>query len=367
MSHRIAVLVSTLLLTTVVPATSQAAGRPPATPVLLGEATLPSGIQFEGTTVGGLSGTAYDAEKGVYYALSDDRSQFAPARFYTLRIDLADGDLQQGGVTVIEVTTLLDDDGQPFPAFSLDPEGLALTKARRLVIVSEGDAVRRIAPFVREFALDGRQLREFEVPDYYAPTATTGIRNNLAFESAGLTPSGKDLFTATENALLQDGPAAATTTGSPSRILRLDVRTGALEAEYVYPVEPVRDAPVPVGNFSTNGLVELLPLGPTRLIALERGFSVGVGNTLQLYVINTAGATDVSGTSPLPADAEPLRKELLLDLSTLGLTLDDLEALALGPVLPDGRQSLLITSDDNFSATQVTQVLAFALPRPGRG
>ena len=367
MSRRIAVLVTTLLLTAAVPASSQAAGRPPATPVLLGEATLPSGLQFDGTTVGGLSGTAYDAENGLYYALSDDRSQFAPARFYTLRIDLADGDLQQDDVTVVDVTTLLGVDGLPFPAFSLDPEGLALTDDRRLVVVSEGDAVRGIAPFVREFALDGRQLRAFEVPGYYAPTATTGIRNNLAFESAGLTPSGKDVFTATENALRQDGPAATTTTGSPSRILRLDVRTGRLEAEYVYRVEPVRDAPVPAGSFSTNGLVELLPLGPTRLLALERGFSVGVGNTVQLYVIDTAGATDVSGNSPLPAGAKPVRKELLLDLSTLGLTLDNLEALVLGPVLPDGRQSLLITSDDNFSATQVTQVLAFALPRPGRG
>ena len=150
----------------------------------------------------------------------------------------------RGDVTVVDVTTLLGVDGLPFPAFSLDPEGLALTDDRRLVVVSEGDAVRGIAPFVREFALDGRQLRAFEVPGYYAPTATTGIRNNLAFESAGLTPSGKDVFTATENALRQDGPAATTTTGSPSRILRLDVRTGRLEAEYVYRVEPVRDAPV---------------------------------------------------------------------------------------------------------------------------
>ena len=57
----------------------------------LGEVILPTDLTFEGTQVGGLSGLTYDAEAGVYYALSDDRSQLSPARFYTLGIDLSDG------------------------------------------------------------------------------------------------------------------------------------------------------------------------------------------------------------------------------------------------------------------------------------
>ncbi len=48
-------------------------------------------------------------------------------------------------------------------------------------------------------------------------------------------------------------------------------------------------------------------------------------------------------------------------LDALGLTLDNLEGLTLGPVLPDGRQTLLIVSDNNFSPTQVTQFLAFTV------
>lgn len=331
----------------------------------LGESTLPTDLSFEGTRVGGLSGTAYDAQLGVYYALSDDRSQFAPARFYTLSIDLSDGALDPGDVKVLAVTTLTGPDAEPFPALSVDPEGIALTRDRRLLIVSEGDASRQIPPFVREFDLDGQQVGTFDVPDYYSPAAdgASGIRNNLAFESAGLTPQGQFLFTATENALAQDGPAASLTTGSASRILRYNARTGRLDKEFVYPVEPVQDAPVPSGAFSTNGLVELLPLSPTRLLALERGFSVGVGNTVKLYLVDVAGATDVSGLSQLPADNSAVRtvsKTLLLDLGTLGVTLDNLEALAFGPTLPDGRRSLVITSDNNFSKSQITQFLAFA-------
>jgi hypothetical protein len=54
-------------------------------------------------------------------------------------------------------------------------------------------------------------------------------------------------------------------------------------------------------------------------------------------------------------------KTLVLDLATLGITLDNVEGLAFGPVLPDGRQSLVLISDDNFSDSQKTQVLLFAL------
>jgi hypothetical protein len=34
---------------------------------------------------------------------------------------------------------------------------------------------------------------------------------------------------------------------------------------------------------------------------------------------------------------------------------------SLGPTLPDGRPSVVLVSDDNFSPTQITQFLAFAM------
>ena len=58
-----------------------------------------------------------------------------------------------------------------------------------------------------------------------------------------------------------------------------------------------------------------------------------------------------------------MTKTLLADLSaTPGLApLDNIEGITLGPELPDGRQSVVMVSDDNFSPTQITQFLAFAM------
>jgi hypothetical protein len=40
---------------------------------------------------------------------------------------------------------------------------------------------------------------------------------------------------------------------------------------------------------------------------------------------------------------------------------DNIEGITLGPKLPDGRQSVVLVSDNNFSPSQVTQFLLFAM------
>lgn len=347
-------------------------GRPgPHHPELVfrGESALPAGATFAGTVVGGLSSMAYDARRDVYYALSDDQGAgftptSTPARFYTLEVDISDGTLDAGDVTVLAVTTLRGPDGQPFPALSLDPEGLTLTRDDRLIITSEGIATQGIAPFVREFDLSGRQIAEVPVPDYYDPSGgTRGVRQNLGFEAAAVAPQGHALFVGAENALAQDGPAATTATGSNARLLRyhLGKRTHhGPQREWVYPTEPVV-APSPV--FTVNGLVELLPLGNEHLLAMERSFSVGAGNTIRIFQVDVHGATDVAGIDDLDKvkKLRTVRKTLLLDLDVLGLTLDNIEGMTLGPRLPDGRRSLVLVSDNNFTPGQVSQFLLFAL------
>jgi hypothetical protein len=63
-----------------------------------------------------------------------------------------------------------------------------------------------------------------------------------------------------------------------------------------------------------------------------------------------------------------VQKKLLLDLkktpglsSELAPSLDNFEGLAWGPRLADGRQTLILVSDDNFSVRQRTWFLAFAI------
>jgi hypothetical protein len=331
----------------------------------IGSVELPHGLAVDGEPVGGLSSLAWDPATGELLALSDDRSELAPARIFLLRVDLADGRLDAGDVSVVGRLRLARPDGSPFPRRSLDPEGLVLD-GDRMFVSSEGEAKTGQAPWVAEFDRSGRELAELPLPARFVPDGHEryGVRDNLAFESLALSPDRKFLFTGTETALVQDGPS--TDTGSPSlaRLLRwrLD-RPDEPPAEFAYRVEAVSVRPPTPDAFRINGLVELLALSPTHLLALERQFVSGVGVEVKLYRIELDEATDVADRDDLAApDVRLPRKELLIDFADLGVPLDNFEGLALGPRLPDGRQALFVVSDDNFdAAAQKTLLFAFAV------
>jgi hypothetical protein len=348
MRRKLAAITGTLAAVAVLAAPAGAKG-PKSGLEFLGQTIVPSGTTFAGARVGGLSSITYDKRLGVYYAVSDDP---ADVRYYTLRLDPAGP-----SVTFDAVTRLLAPGGAPpYAASNVDPEGLALTKDRELIFTSEGIANSGVAPFVRRYALDGTYVADLPVPVDFAPNAarTRGVRQNLGFESAGVAPNGRFLYTATENALVQDGPAATTTTGSPARILRYQLKSGRLDRQWVYLTDPVAEPPSPPTAFSVNGVVELLPLNNRFLLAMERSFSVGApdtGNTIRIYRVS------------LPGRGGTASKELVLDLDDLGIPLDNVEGMTFGPRLPDGRRSVVLVSDDNFAASQFTQFLVFAIPK----
>jgi hypothetical protein len=112
------------------------------------------------------------------------------------------------------------------------------------------------------------------------------------------------------------------------------------------------------------------------MLALERGYveeksRPGRGlNQIRIYRVTLTGATDVSALDSIKGHSEivPLAKTLILDLGQVqGLSpelareLDNFEGMAFGPRLPDGRATLLLVSDDNFSAAQRTWFLLFAI------
>jgi hypothetical protein len=337
---------------------------------LIGTISIPTGTEFEGTEIGGLSSITYDPKRDVYYAISDDQGTIDPVRYYTLAIDVSDGQLDPGDITFLEVTTILDASGAPYAPGSLDPEGLVLTHEGQLYFTSEGFATRTppVDPFINRMNLNGRQTRSLDVPTQFLPNAagTQGVRNNLGFESLNVTPDQKTLVTASEGALVQDGPAANVGQESFARILEYRLSSGRPGSEYVYVVNPIAENPVPPDAFRVNGLVELLPLDNLgTMLALERSFSVGaegLGNTIWLYEIQTQGATDVSGYELLPADFEPVTKRLILDVEAdLGIEPDNIEGMAFGPALPDGRLPLILVSDNNFAASQATQFIVLAV------
>jgi hypothetical protein len=181
---------------------------------LIGTTSIPTGTQFEDTEIGGLSSITYDRNRGVYYASSDDQGTIDPVRYYTLSIDVSDGQLDPGDITFLDVTTMLDASGMPYAPTSLDPEGLVLTHEGSLYYTSEGFAARipPVNPFIDRMNLNGHHTRSLTVPDKFLPDednpGTRGVRANLGFESLNITPDQRYLITASEGALVQDGPAA---------------------------------------------------------------------------------------------------------------------------------------------------------------
>ncbi|MEE6176856.1 esterase-like activity of phytase family protein [Mycobacterium sp. 050134] len=371
MSHLVAVGCSVLAATACTPT-----GHPPAQPPLLaylGQSQVPFDATFENTVIGGLSAISYDAGRQLYYVISDDRSQRSPARFYTVQLSLSPKGIDKA--TFTGTRPLLDQSGQPFrplqlnatpPVVPPDPEGIAFDPGRqRLYWSSEGE---RIAagpvledPWVRIAGLDGTYLGQFTLPPDLAMSAQqTGPRRNLALEGLTLTPDGRWVFAAMEDPGYNDGPASDDGHQVLTRVTKFEAATGTPIAQYAYPM----DAPPPPADL--NGVSDLVALSDTTFLVLERSDSVPP--RVRIYRADVDAATDVSAVPSLQhAALTPMTKSLAADLgSTPGLgtpdnPTDNVEGITLGPKLPDGRQSVVLVTDNNFSPTQITQFLLFTM------
>jgi len=342
----------------------------------LGEVVIPTGTMFGGTEIGGLSSITYDPGRGVYYALSDDqgnRPTGDPVRYYTMAVDLSDGTLDDGDVTFVDVTQMYEVRKTPFAPGGLDPEGFVLGREGYFFMSSEGNifADPIIDPFIRRYNRNGRMTASLPIPDKYIPNGVDkGVRFNLSFESLNLTPDGRDLVTAGEGALFQDGPASSFTNGSLARILVYDLSHREPIAEYVYEVGPWAE---PSAIFGVNGIVEVLPIDNSgTMLVMERSFSVGgvlgggTGNVVVIKEVSTADATDVLNVDALyeggsPISFTPVSQRQIFAFDDLGIPIDNIEGMTFGPTLPDGRQTLVIVSDNNFAASQFTQFIVLAV------
>ncbi len=333
---------------------------------LMRQAMLPTGLLYNNTEVGGLSGITYNPEKQVYYAISDDPSNKNNARFYTLNIDLSSGFLSETGVSVIGVTPLLTETGKPFTKDSLDPEGIAFS-GNSVFIASEGNLYQNISPFIQEFSLKGEMLRTLPIPEKFFDgnrNKSQGVRSNLAFESLTVTPDKTYLFTANENALIQDGEIANLDQGTPSRILRYNLQTNQPDREFLYITDPLANSSFIAEQYNRQGLVDLLAIDEQHLISLERSFSLGLGYTIKLFWVALEKADNIQDLPSLKAANSkiiPAEKTLLLNLSRLNIAIDNIEGLTWGSPLPEAGRSLILISDNNFTTLQTTQIIALRL------
>jgi hypothetical protein len=376
--------------TSTLPAGDAPAANPAPRLRLLGETRLPHRMDFRGSVVGGISGIDYDPAADLWYLLSDDRSDLNPARFYTARLPLgADG---PGALELLDVVTLRQPDGSPYPSRRSasrtnpqvpDPESIRWRPGTgTLLWSSEGDAKLGLDPFVREIRPDGSHVREIAMPGMFRMQGQgagqgSGPRDNLVFEGLGTTPDGQQLWVAMEAPLAQDGPLPAVgAKGGPCRFTCFDLASGTAVRQIAYVPDPIPRAPQPPSAFADNGVSEILMLDNQRMLVLERaymaGYPAGQGNSLRMYLIDTARAPDTLNTAVLRAGSyQPAAKTLVANLDTFTAfaspgspagrlqRLDNTEGMAWGPRLTAGRRSLVLASDDNFNPQQITQFLAF--------
>jgi len=325
-----------------------------------------------GLRFGGISALAPGAGANSIFGLSDAR---VGGRIYRLLIEGA-GSSMRVTPTAVVALEVGPTGAQP------DHEGLVVLPNGNFLVSSEGTAaVPRLPPRIAEFGRQGEFVRALPVREHFVPEPTgefrRGTRGNAGFEALAISPDGRRVFVGTESPLIQDGPVATFDARARVRLLEYVDRdqSFAPAREFAYDLEAVDKPSYQTGTY-INGLVELLALDRTTLLALERSYvqdtqeAKSSANRIRIFRITLAGATDISGIESLAGrtDVVPVSKTLVLDLSAvpdlspdLAPTLDNFEGMTFGPRLADGRASLVLVSDDNFSAAQRTWFLRFAI------
>jgi hypothetical protein len=254
-----------------------------------------------------------------------------------------------------------------------DPEGIRFTKKGTFFVSDE------YGPFLYEFDASGQRLRALTIPSKFLithpsntadgelpPNNATGRQPNRGMEGLAITPDGSKLYGIMQNALIQDGALNSSNQrrGFNNRILEINTTTGETH-EYLYQLDS-----------RSNGVNEMVAINDHQFLVLERDGNAGASAAFKkIFKIDLTGASDISGValpqaaSPLPSGVIPVTKTPtpfidLLDPS-FGLAGPDfpekIEGLAFGPDLPDGRHLLLVTSDNDFIATQDSKIFAFAI------
>lgn len=243
----------------------------------------------------------------------------------------------------------------PFNPNGVDTEGLVVAPDGSFWLVEEYSPsllhVSRHGVVLARYVPRGLGLTGTGYPVYETLPAILATRKqNRGFEGLAISPDGRTLYTSVQSPL--SNPSKAVGEASRSiRFLTISARTGKPVGEYVYRMQPVAEYE-PAGVQDAMKISGLVALGGSRLLVDERTDKVA-----KLYVASLGRSTnilgslwDASSTSPsleslaeLPSSVRPMRKSLLLDLSTVPGVPGKIEGIAVR-----GRHTVTVVSDNDF-------------------
>ncbi len=335
--------------------------------------------------LGGLSGLEYTGSGDRFWAICDrgpaDGEIDFPCRVHEIELPLPSSGPGSFVPRIIATHLLTDEAGialrgraslfdseMPRKSQRFDPEAVRKSSHGTLWISDE------YGPDISEYSLDGKRIKRLNVPDRFCiqhPAATkeqentsnvSGRRSNAGFEGLAVNSSGKRMFVCIQRPLIQDsqGPPDHLT-GLHCRLLQIDLETGHTR-EFVVRL----DAP-------NHGINELLAWGDDRLLLIERDDKPGVAAQFKrIMAVHLDGATDVSNIERLPSEQlpiaiRPMRKETVIDLLDPRYGLagpsfpEKIEGLAFGRPLADGRQLLVVGTDNDCNPKTPSRFWMFAL------
>lgn len=344
---------------------------------MLGKYELPYNMLFKGTFVGGLSSIDYDAKTDLYYLICDDPSAFSPARFYTAKIFLN----QQGidSVSLVDVDTLYNSEGKLYTDITKDRIHSADLESMRyhplkntFVYGTEGqrhlkkDGELEIQqPAIIIMDKHGKYKDSFALPaNMHYQTIEKGPRHNSVFEGLDYTDNYRHLFVNVEEPLYEDGPRAGLGDSTAwVRFLKFDTKTKKQVAQYAYKIDPVPYPPVAPNTFKINGIPDIMYIGNNKFLAIERAYSQGRRpSDVRVYIADINGADDVSKNTSFVEHPvqKPITKKLLFNFSTeINQLVFNIEGVTFGPRLPNGHQTLVFVTDNNFDKLQASQFWLF--------
>ena len=316
---------------------------------VLSEALIP-GLKLNGTTFGGLSGVDYDAADNTWRAISEDRSDHGPARFYSLSLGVSTSAMSAS--VNAGTVALLRKDGTTYPPSAtagtdtVQPQAIrydATTKNVFWAEAGENTSTLAVDPSLRESSATGQFVAQLPASNRLKSTGTAGIQPGRGLSGLTFSTNNALAVSTVAGPLVQDG-AGFTRITAQSRALSWNIVW-----QYTYPLDVL----------AGDQVVDILAVDTTHYFVLERAD----GDNVRLYEIDVTGATNVAGVQTLSgATFTPVSKKPVLDFASLRLCRPAaFSGLTWGPALNNGERTLVFVSDNGFDRRTDTEILALAV------